>query len=164
MIITLCGSTRFESWFHEWNRLLSLSGHTVFSLSMYPSYQTKESISIEDKSIFDLVHLNKISHSDIVLFLNVFAYLGESSLKEYTFSEIQCKTIYALESWGIGFGVGPDHTKEYQVLASVWTPEHFKSPIDMTHKGNPFDLLSNKNRSKLVIEYNNFKTKMGYPE
>jgi hypothetical protein len=29
MIITLCGSSRFEPWFHAWNQALSLSGHVV---------------------------------------------------------------------------------------------------------------------------------------
>src|SRR5216684_2250058 len=35
MRITLCGSTRFEPLFHEWNHKLALAGHTVYSLSLF---------------------------------------------------------------------------------------------------------------------------------
>lgn len=36
MIITLCGSSRFEAWFHMWNQALGLAGRCAFGLSSYP--------------------------------------------------------------------------------------------------------------------------------
>lgn len=37
MLITLCGSARFEKEFKEINERLSLEGHVVYSLAVYPS-------------------------------------------------------------------------------------------------------------------------------
>jgi hypothetical protein len=37
MIITLCGSARFEETFKQVNEDLSLNGHIVLSLAVYPS-------------------------------------------------------------------------------------------------------------------------------
>lgn len=42
MIITLCGSARFEQDFHEWNERLTLAGHCVFSLAVFPSIKGGE--------------------------------------------------------------------------------------------------------------------------
>ena len=39
LTITLCGSARFEAEFHKWNKALTLSGHTVFSLGCFPSIE-----------------------------------------------------------------------------------------------------------------------------
>ncbi len=109
MIITLCGSARFEPWFHAWNEALSLAGHCVFGLAAYPSQHdgTKEWYTQQQKEIIDAVHLGKIATSHAVLVLNVFAYIGESTLKEIEYALSKGKETYFLESWGAGYGLDP---------------------------------------------------------
>ena len=114
MIITLCGSARFEPWFHAWNEFLGLMGHCVFGLSSYPSAHggKKHRYSDAEKQTLDEVHRDKINASDAVLVLNVFAYIGESTLAEIKFAKTCCITTAYLESWGKGCGIGPNHRKE----------------------------------------------------
>jgi hypothetical protein len=116
MIITLCGSARFEPWFHAWNEALSLSGHVVFGLASYPSLHGGEKnwYTPEEKRILDEVHRGKIDASDTVLFLNVMAYMGESTLNEFGHAKAAGKKILFLESWGKGNGIGGSHYKWLQ--------------------------------------------------
>jgi hypothetical protein len=116
MIITLCGSARFEPWFHMWNEALGLAGHAAFGLCSYPSAHggNKDWYDERMKGILDEVHLNKIRASEAVLFLNVFAYMGKSTMSEFAHARDSGKKIYFLESWGEGLGVGANHKPEYQ--------------------------------------------------
>lgn len=83
MIITLCGSSRFEPWFRLWNEALGLAGHPSFGLCAWPSRKSRrEWYTAEQKTTLDRVHLTKIERSDAILVLNVFAYMGESTLSE----------------------------------------------------------------------------------
>ena len=135
MIITLCGSSRFEPWFLMWHESLALAGHAVFALTSYPSQHgaNKSWYTPEEKKFLDQAHLLKIKHSDRVLFLNVFAYLGESSLNEFEYAvNIHGpKKVSFLQSWGMGFGIYANHTREMRAAASAYgVPEGYKSPID----------------------------------
>ena len=96
MRITLCGSAKFESLFHQWNKDLTLAGHTVYGLAVYPSYMKGEKnwYSEEEKTKLDLVHLDKISNSDAIVVLNQDGYVGESTKKEIEWARIQNKKIY----------------------------------------------------------------------
>jgi len=145
MIITLCGSARFEPWFHAWNEALSLSGHVVFSLAAYPSqYEgVKEWYTKEEKAVLDAVHKGKIDVSHAILVLNVFAYIGESTLSEIEHARrgerwrdasdraLPLKTTYFLESWGEGNGIGGNHFEHIQKAAfeKFGVPRNFGSPI-----------------------------------
>lgn len=84
MIITLCGSARFEEEFKKWNERLTLQGHVVFTLSGYPSYHggQKDWYKSEQKRILDEVHCKKIDASDAILVLNYDNYIGESTARE----------------------------------------------------------------------------------
>jgi hypothetical protein len=108
MIITLCGSARFEAWFHIWNEALSLSGHVVLGLSSYPSLHggKKDWYTPEEKVVLDEVHKRKISASRAVVFLNVMAYMGESTLSEFRYARDAEKKIVFLESWGEDCAIG----------------------------------------------------------
>jgi hypothetical protein len=131
MIITLCGSARFEPWFHAWNEALSLSGHCVFGLGVYPSHKgTKDWYTLEEKNILDLVHQDKITVSRAILVLNVFAYIGESTLNEIAFARANSTETYFLESWGRGLGIGDDHFEHIQAARDLYrVPRGFGSPI-----------------------------------
>lgn len=135
MVITLCGSNRFEDYFKIWNEVLSLAGHTVFTTSVYPSFKrgVKDWYTEEEKNILDLVHLSKIDSSDAILVLNVCAYIGESTLNEINYAKMRGKKMFALESWGTGCGIGNNHTPEVQMMKSVYEiGEDYKSPINTT--------------------------------
>jgi hypothetical protein len=144
MIITLCGSARFEPWFHAWNEALSLSGHVVFGLASYPSLHDGEKnwYTPEEKQVLDAVHRGKIDTSHAVVFLNVMAYIGESTLNEFAYAKAQKKQILFLESWGEGCGIGGNH---YRHIQDAFARFGLKggSPIDTSvyPAMGPWDLL-----------------------
>lgn len=136
MKITLCGSARFEEYFKFWNEMLSLYGHTVYTLSVYPSQKEvgKDWYSEEEKVTLDQVHLDKISNSEAILVLNPFAYIGESTLREIKFALQTGKEVFCLESWADGNGIGDMHYKHIRDLAKWFkVPQNFGSPINTSN-------------------------------
>ena len=99
MIITLCGSARFEDLFRIWDERLTLYGHVVFNLSVMPSSKggVKNWYTDEIKQTLDLAHLHKIDLSDAILVLNEDQYIGESTAREVEWAERKGKVIYALD-------------------------------------------------------------------
>jgi|SRR6185369_2390554 len=99
MKITLCGSARFEDLFHAWDKKLTLLGHVVYGLAVYPSFMgnQKEWYTAEEKTKLDLAHLAKIENSDCILVLNPEGYIGESTAREILWAQLQGKMVYYLE-------------------------------------------------------------------
>jgi hypothetical protein len=145
MIITLCGSARFEKWFHGWNEALSLSGHCVFGLASYPSQHEGEKnwYSVEQKTVLDAVHKGKIFASHAIFVLNAFAYIGESTLSEIEWAKLKKRSIYYLQSWGEGLGISTYHSKEVRAEAErLGVPAGFGSPISTVSRSKDiWDLL-----------------------
>jgi len=134
-IITLCGSARFERLFKAWNEALTMAGHTVFSLTAYPSDKAGVKLwyTEEQKTALDAAHLRKINASDAIFVLNLHAYIGESTLREVEYARKLGKTVYFLESWGIGFGIGGAHTDAAQrAVEADGLTLPTASPIDTT--------------------------------
>lgn len=100
MRIALCGSTRFESLFHELNVKLALAGHTVYSLSTFgreasdTGKDDKMLLSEAEKVTFDLVHLDKILNSDAIVVVNEDYYVSLSTSREIQWARMQDKSIY----------------------------------------------------------------------
>lgn len=95
MKLTLCGSARFEPYWHEANKQLGLAGHICYSLMTFPSVEGSKSWYSEDqKAMLDLAHLLKIDESDGVVMLNIDRYLGESSLRELKWARLKGKEIF----------------------------------------------------------------------
>jgi hypothetical protein len=100
MRITLCGSTRFEPQFHEWNHKLALAGHTVYSLSLFGREAKDEgkdgnkTVTEEEKIVLDLVHLDKIMNSDAVVVIDVNGYIGFSTAREVRWARMQNKRVF----------------------------------------------------------------------
>jgi hypothetical protein len=96
MRITLCGSAKFESAFHEWNKKLTLAGHTVYGLAVYPSSMegNKDWYNEQEKIILDLIHLDKILNSDIIVVIDVDGYTGFSTKREIQWARIQGKRVF----------------------------------------------------------------------
>jgi len=154
MIITLCGSARFETWFHIWNEALTLSGHCVFGLGSYPSFNAGEKnwYTEEQKKVLDAVHKGKIDTGHAILVLNVFAYVGDSTLSEIDHARYHARPIlniddddgarrklYSLESWGEGCGIDGNHFQHVQEAAAKFIGRRlFGSPISTVNDGKPF--------------------------
>ena len=95
MKITLCGSARFEEDFHKANLLLTLRGHTVYGLAIYPSAKGGEHkwYSEYEKILLDLAHLRKISESDAIAVVGD-GYIGFSTSREILWAQSLEKAIY----------------------------------------------------------------------
>lgn len=101
MIITLCGSARFEAQYHYWNKRLTLEGHTVFSLSVFPS--TKDWYDEKVKLDLDAAHLRKIALSDaVVIITDTTSYVGESTLREMDFAFNYYKMVFVTRETSSG--------------------------------------------------------------
>jgi len=96
MKLTLCGSARFEAQWHYWSEKLIMSGHTVYSLAVFPSSKGGEKNWYNDreKMLLDLVHLSKIEESDGIVVLNIDGYIGLSTRREIVWAEIRGKDIW----------------------------------------------------------------------
>lgn len=95
MKITLCGSLRFEPYWHEANKQLGLLGHISYSVMTFPSIEgDKTWYTPEQKYTLDLAHFAKIEESEAVVMLNIEGYLGESSLRELAWARMRRKTVY----------------------------------------------------------------------
>lgn len=134
MIVTLCGSARFEDHFKTWNEALTMAGHTVFTLTRYPSEKgAKLWYTDAQKAALDDAHKRKINASEAVLVLNVFGYMGPSTLGEIEHAKARGKKLYALESWGKGNGICAMHYDHVQEARRRMIPEGYVgSPIDTT--------------------------------
>lgn len=99
MIITLCGSARFENEFKDMNIRLTLEGHIVHTLAQYPSDAgCKEWYTPKQKEILDEVYLRKIDNSDGILVLNVDGYIGEGCKKEILYALSKNKRLFFLST------------------------------------------------------------------
>lgn len=67
MIITLCGSAKYQYAFQYWNKFLTLKDNVVLSLAVLPSFMgSKNWYDEETKTLLDKVHRDKIDISDAV--------------------------------------------------------------------------------------------------
>lgn len=100
MRIALCGSAKFEKEFLEWTEKLTLNGHTVYGLAVYPSQKegNKDWYDEDTKIMLDLVHLDKILNSDAVVVINVGGYIGFSTKREITWANMHKKAILYIET------------------------------------------------------------------
>ena len=91
MVITLCGSTRFEAEFAEVNQRLTVDGLVVISLGMFglpdlPGYDwTTDSSDLKGR--LGGVHLQKIRMADEVYVVDPGGDLGESTRREIAYAE-----------------------------------------------------------------------------
>lgn len=96
MKLTLCGSAKFEETFHMWNEKLTLAGHIVYGLAVYPSSKKgdKNWYSEAQKTTLDLAHFAKISNSEGIVVLNVDGYIGDSTRREIEWARMNAKRIF----------------------------------------------------------------------
>lgn len=100
MIVTLCGSTKFMDSFHRANVELTKRGLSVFSVAM--SSQGDFAPNPTEKTILDLVHLDKILTADAVFVVgeglgpNASLYIGKSTAREIVWADMHRKPIVAM--------------------------------------------------------------------
>jgi len=108
MVITLCGSAMFENLYHKLNKALTLAGHTVFTLAVFPSME--EGIvcyTEEEQEILDLSHMRKIARSDAVVVINKGQHIGERTVRELDVALRRGAALYYLEHpEGASVGIG----------------------------------------------------------
>ena len=94
MRITLCGSSRNKEEFMRINRSLTLAGHVVYSLGVFPHDEDEIKLTDEDKIILDAVHMAKIANSDAILVIAPDGYIGDSTRLEIAYALTVGKTVY----------------------------------------------------------------------
>ncbi len=96
MRLTLCGSAKYEARFHEWNEKLTLAGHVVYGLGVYPSHKNNDKnwYSEEQKGMLDRVHFAKIDNSDGIVVLNEDGYFGQSTKNEISWARLKDKKVF----------------------------------------------------------------------
>jgi hypothetical protein len=95
VIVTLCGSVRFEQDFIDAQRELSRRGILCFSLAVLPQHRTEEETWHDgglDKILADLLYFHRILHSDAILVLGN-GYIGPSTSREILWANIQGKRV-----------------------------------------------------------------------
>lgn len=95
MVITLCGSTKFKSFFELANAKLTLEGHVVLSVGVFG--HSGDEVTDEQKTMLDEIHKRKIDMSDAIYVLNVDGYIGESTKSEIAYAREHGKKIMYLE-------------------------------------------------------------------
>lgn len=93
MIITLCGSAR--------NERLTLAGHAVFGLAVYPSDKggNKDWYTPDIKEKLDKAHKLKIDASDAILVINYNGYIGDSTKSEIAHALVTGKPIFVTDRY-----------------------------------------------------------------
>lgn len=93
MRITLCGSTRFKDLFLEANKRLTAGGHVVYSVAFHSHAENIEP-SPDLKETLDLVHLCKISNSQMVVVVtDDTGYYGDSTRRELKWARMNGQSI-----------------------------------------------------------------------
>lgn len=99
LVVTLCGSTRFQQAFRETAMALAEKGIVSMGLTVSPPVPTVQ-LDKDFKETLDLLHMAKIVHSDAVVVLNVCGYIGDSTLRELSFAERIDRPVFYLEGGG----------------------------------------------------------------
>ncbi|CCN72908.1 hypothetical protein [Vibrio nigripulchritudo] len=96
LIVTLCGSIKFEQAFIDANFRETMAGHIVLSVGGIGTASNKHLSESEKKMLGDL-HKRKIDLSDEILVLNVGGYIGKSTESEIEYALHQGKNVRFLE-------------------------------------------------------------------
>lgn len=94
--ICLIGSTRFMDQFNAANVAPTLKGHVVYSVAT--STKGDFQPTADQKLVLDLVHLEKIDESDVVMVVgreeDGSVYIGESTRRELLFANMRDKEVF----------------------------------------------------------------------
>lgn len=97
MIITLCGSTRFEELFMAKEKELTGRGHTIFRPNTFFSQKHKDNLSKETMEVLEEIHREKINKSHAIYVINPNGYIGDSTEREIGYALCKGKKVYYLQ-------------------------------------------------------------------
>ena len=111
-VVTLCGSTRFETEFAEVNQRLTMDGCVVISLGMFRLPDLPDDDWSVDSSGLKArlagVHFQKIRMADEVYVVDPGGYVGESTRREIAYAESLGKPVrYLSREHSAGTGDRP---------------------------------------------------------
>ncbi|MEV7843905.1 MULTISPECIES: hypothetical protein [Streptomyces] len=95
-IVCICGSTRFVDEMSAANRDLTFAGVIVLAPGVFLRAEDREaagSITAEQKTALDALHLRKIDLADRVLVVNPGGYIGESTSREIAYARATGKPV-----------------------------------------------------------------------
>jgi nucleoside 2-deoxyribosyltransferase len=90
-IVCICGSMRFADEIRAANWAQSLAGRIV--LAPGEANRTHGSITEEQKTALDALHLRKIDLADRVLIVNPGGYIGQSTRREIAYAHARGKPV-----------------------------------------------------------------------
>ena len=90
-IVCICGSARFVREMRDANRDLTFAG--IIVVAPGEAGDDAGSISSEQKTVLDMLHLRKIDLADRVLVVNPGGYIGESTGKEIAYARANDKPV-----------------------------------------------------------------------
>jgi len=97
-VVCLCGSTKFKQEFIKANFEETMAGKIVLTVGFFAHVESDIHIlTLEEKKALDELHKRKIDLADEVLFLNVYGYLGDSSISELNYAYKHSKRVRFLE-------------------------------------------------------------------
>jgi hypothetical protein len=128
MKLILAGAPRFKDLFAAMDAALTLSGHTVLRTIVADADDPELGKAATE------ANARKLMDADGVVILNAHAYIDADTLACLQCARDLGKTIYVLESWGLGCGIGRAHNEAARAAArSFDIPENYGSPVDLSH-------------------------------
>ncbi|MGX9419044.1 hypothetical protein ACXJY6_02925 [Vibrio sp. RC27] len=97
LIVTLCGSIKFEQAFIDANLNETMAGRIVLSVGGLGSAKAA-TLTEQEKLMLGELHKRKIEISDEILVINVGGYIGKSTQSEIEFATQLGKTVRYLEA------------------------------------------------------------------
>lgn len=94
-IVTICGSTRFRAEMAEANRRLTMAGYVVLAPGVFA--HDGDSITDEQKTQLDRLHLSKIDLAAWIYVVNPGGYIGDSTRREIQYAEATDKPVQYLD-------------------------------------------------------------------
>lgn len=91
-IVCLCGSTRFKSEYLEVQKHQTLLGNIVLSVGLF-AHADNISLTPEQKSMLDELHLRKIDIADKIIVICPDNYIGESTKLEINYAKKHGKSV-----------------------------------------------------------------------
>jgi hypothetical protein len=121
LVITLCGSTKFKTYYEQINRQLTNLGLVVFSCGFF-GHADEVTHTPEQKVTADRVHFRKIDLSHAIVVINVGGYIGHSTRNEINYARQTEKDIYYLE-------IHDDSPPNAGTLQSLLARHGYRQPV-----------------------------------
>lgn len=117
-VITLCGSTKFKDAYNFWNKYLTLAEKAaVFSVA-WLGHSADNPPTVDEKTLLDQIHKDKILLSDMIFVLDVRGYIGQSTRSEIAFAKDQGVPVVYMSEYVVAIKPGdrPDELNGSKIM------------------------------------------------